>query len=70
MCQLQPESENGSESVRLFATPWTVACQTPLSMGILKARILGWVDVPFSRGSFQHRNRTRVFCIAGRFFNN
>ena len=26
--------------VRLFVTPWTVARQTPLSMGILQARIL------------------------------
>ena len=24
--------------VQLFATPWTVACQAPLSMGILQAR--------------------------------
>ena len=27
-----------SYSVRLFATPWTVAHQAPLSMGILQAR--------------------------------
>ena len=26
--------------VRLFATPWTVACQAPLPVGILQARIL------------------------------
>ena len=26
--------------VRLFATPWTAACQAPLSMSILQARIL------------------------------
>ena len=26
--------------VRLFVTPWTVAHQAPLSMGILQARIL------------------------------
>ena len=26
--------------VQLFATPWTIACQAPLSMGILQARIL------------------------------
>ena len=25
--------------VRLFATPWTIACQAPLSMGFLQARI-------------------------------
>ena len=42
--------------VRLFVTPWTVARQTPLSMGILQARILEWVDYPFSRGTSRHRN--------------
>ena len=28
--------------------------------GILQARILEWVDIPFSRGSFQPRNLTWV----------
>ena len=32
--------------VRLFVTLWTVAYQAPLSMGILQARILGWVAIP------------------------
>ena len=32
--------------VRLFVTLWTVACQAPLSMGILQARILEWVTHP------------------------
>ena len=36
--------------------------------GILQAKILGWVAYPFSRGSSWPRNRTRVSCIAGRFF--
>ena len=27
-------------SVQLFATPWTIAHQAPLSMGILQSRIL------------------------------
>ena len=31
-----------------FATPWTVAHQAPLSMGILQARILKWVAMPSS----------------------
>ena len=30
-------------------TPWTVARQAPLSMGILQAKILEWVAMPFSR---------------------
>ena len=38
--------------------------------GILQARILEWVAFPFSRGSSQPRDRTQVFCIAGRFFTN
>ena len=39
--------------VQLFATPWTVACQAPLSMGILQAKILEWVAMPSSKGSPQ-----------------
>ena len=35
------------------ATPWTVAHQAPLSMGILQAKILEWVAMPSSRGSSQ-----------------
>ena len=37
-------------------------------MGILQARILEWVNMPSSRGSSQHKVRTQVSCIAGRFF--
>ena len=32
-----------TQSCLTLATPWTVACQAPLSMGILQARILEWV---------------------------
>ena len=37
-------------------------------LGILWARILEWVAIPFSRGSSLPRNQTQVSCIAGRFF--
>ena len=37
--------------VRLFVILWTIACQAPLSMGLLQARILEWVTIPSSRGS-------------------
>ena len=50
------------------ATPWTVAHQAPLSMGILQARILEWVAMPSSRGSSQPRDQIQVSHIAGRFF--
>ena len=36
--------------------------------GILQAKILEWVAVPFSRGSTQPRDWTQVSHIAGRFF--
>ena len=36
--------------------------------GILQAKILGWVVIPFSRGSSVPKHRTRVSYIAGRFF--
>ena len=38
--------------------------------GILQARIPRWVAVPFSRGSYQPRDRTQVSHIAGRFFTS
>ena len=36
--------------------------------GTLQARILEQVAIPFSRVSSQPRDRTHIFCIAGRFF--
>ena len=56
--------------VQLFATPWTVACQAPLSMRILQARILEWVAIPSSRESSQLRDKTQVSCITGKFFTS
>ena len=38
--------------------------------GILQARILEWVAVPFSRVSSQPRDQTQVSHIAGRFFTS
>ena len=47
-----------------------VDCNPPGSSvhGILQARRLEWVAIPFSRGSSQPRDQTHVSCIAGRFF--
>ena len=44
--------------VQLFATPWTIAHQAPLSMELLQARILEWVAMPSSIG----------FCTKGSYF--
>ena len=48
--------------VQLFATPWTVACQAPLSMEV-QARILEWVAIPFSRGSSRPRVKPRSLAL-------
>ena len=50
------------------ATPWTVAHQATLFMGILQARILEWIAILFSRESSQPRDRTQVSRIVGGFF--
>ena len=52
------------------ATPWAVARQAPLSLGILEARILEWVAMTSSRWSSQPRDQTEVSHIAGRFFTS
>ena len=43
-----------------------VDCSLPGSSvhGILQARILKWIVIPFSRGSSQPRDRTQISCIA------
>ena len=53
----------------LFATLWTV-CSLPDSSvhGVLQARILQWVAIPFSRVSSWPEDPTQVSHIAGRFF--
>ena len=60
--------------VRLFVTSWMVCSSLGSSVhGILQARILEWVAIPFSRGSSWSRDRTFVSHIsqmAGGFFTN
>ena len=56
--------------VQLFATPWTVVCQAPLSMDISHARILEWVAISYSRGSSRPRIKSASLmspALAGRF---
>ena len=48
--------------VWLLATPWTIACQTPLSMEIFQSRILDWVTISYSKGSLWPRDWTWVSC--------
>ena len=53
-----------TQSCLTLCNPWPVARQAPLSMGILQARILEWVAMSSSRGSYQPRDRTQVSDIA------
>ena len=55
--------------VRLSVTPWTVALQVPLSMGILQATLR--VDChALLQGIFLTQGLISVSCIAGGFFAN
>ena len=69
-----PTNSVGSESEVKVAQSCLSLCDhmdyTYTVHGILQARILEWVDAPFSRGSSQPRDRTQVFCIAGGFFTS
>ena len=65
-----PEGEGEvAQSCPTFCNP--VDCSLPgFSVhGILRARILEWVTISFSRGSSQPRDWTWVSCIGGRRFN-
>ena len=53
-----------AQSCQLFVSP----PKDYTAHGILQARRLEWVAFPFSRGSFQPRDRTQVSHIAGGFF--
>ena len=59
------------QSFGLCGTPWTVARQAPLSMGILQARTLEWVPCP-SPGDLPNPgiepSSLRSPALAGRFF--
>ena len=63
-----------AQSLQLYPTLCNhIECSLPGSSvhGILPARLLEWVAMPSSRGSFQPRNQTHVSgisCIAGGFF--
>ena len=54
-----------SHSVLTLCDPMDSCLPGSSVHGILQARILEWVAVPFSRASSQPRDRTRISCIAG-----
>ena len=56
--------------VWLFATPWTVAHQDPLSLEFSRQEYCSGLVISFSRGSSQLRDWTNVSCVfcIGRWF--
>ena len=54
--------------VQLFCDPMDCSLPGSTVKGILQARILEWVAIPFSRGSSRCRNWTQGSCTAGTFF--
>ena len=53
--------------IRLFATPWTVAHQGPLSMGFFQAKTLQWDIISYSRASVRIQG-SNLHLLAGGFF--
>ena len=64
------------KTISIFVVKVTQLCLTlcnPTNYAvhvILQSRILDWVAFPFSRGSSQPRDQTRVSCIAGSFYTS
>ena len=57
-----------SQSCLTFCNPMDCSPLGSSVHGILQARILEWVAIPFSRGPSWPRDGTWVSCIAGGFF--
>ena len=66
---------SGGQSIRVSASasilPMNILAWFLLGWtGWISLQLLEWVAYPFSSGSSQPRNQTRVSCIAGWFFTN
>ena len=63
--------------VKVLGSQWCPSLCEPMDYrppgsflnGILQARILEWVAIPFSKESFQPRDQAQVSYIAGGFFS-
>ena len=66
-CRFLKRQVKSLQSCPILCIP--MDCSPPGSSvhGILQARILEWVAIPFSRGFSQPRNQTWVSCVASKF---
>ena len=70
ICQRSQEAVKVKWKVKVAQSCPTLSPMDYTVHGILQARILEWVAVPFSKGSSQPRDQTQVSCNAGRFFTS
>ena len=66
--KMQKQRKSKVKDTQSFPTLWDPMDYTV--HGILQVRILGWVAIPFSRGSSQPRDQTQVSHIRGGFFTS
>ena len=59
-----------SQSCLTLSDPMDCSLPASSAHGILQARILEWVAIPFSRRSSQPKDQTQVSHIAGGFFTS
>ena len=57
-----------TQSCLILCAPLDCSLTVSSVHGILQARILEWVAIPFSKESSQSRDQTCVSCTVGRFF--
>ena len=68
-----PSLDDSESTVKVKVTQLHLTLCDPMDYtmhGILQARILQWVAVPFSRGFSQPRNQTQFSHIAGGLFTS
>ena len=65
---IRTESESCSVMSNSLHNPMDCSPTGPSVHGILQARILEWVVIPFSRGSFKCKDGTWVSCTTDGFF--
>ena len=59
---------SSAQSCLTLCNPMNYSLAGSSARGILQARILEWIAIPFSRGSSRPGNQTWISCIADRFF--
>ena len=70
LCLWERKKAKLPSCVRLFATPWTVARQAPLSMGFPGQRILKWVPFPSPEALPNPEIKPISSALAGGLFTN